>query len=602
MTFGRWQSRAMVWGVLTSTFFVANCGGAFATPLHNGLISYWRLNEGTGTVANDTAPAGNVVDNGTLRNAPTWISGKFNSGLQFDGVSKQDVLIPASSDMDINTNAVTLSAWVKLDQLPSETAGFSGIYDSTPDNYAFYLDKANNELRFKATAANGVSTLNTQHPGVRASLLNTTDWIHVMGVYDGDAHRSKLYFNGQLIDVSSHTGTASLLEGPVRTGQIAGIGGQPAITDPFTASNLFKGSITDVAVWNRALGLGEAQYLYNGGVGNAVGAANPNINPILTSAVKPTAQPVVYYKFDGSTANSGTGGSSLDAVVHGPHAAAFTGTNFGSGLDLTANPVNGTNGVAGSVGTGTYLSVDYKLADSGTIAGRFAVAELFNYGALWSNSGNGNDWEAWYYLDGRVAARADRLTQIVAHNVFNLDDPGASTHYAFTWSRTGNDVLVKLFVNGEFVDERLGVWRDPGATVFLGGDTINQYGKGVFDEFRIYESALSEAEILYLSQSAPAVEVPLFAADFNSDGVVNAADLQAWKAGFGAATGASRINGDANGDGAVNGSDFLVWQRQFGSGMTTPTAAAVPEPATGLLALCGLAAAMAGVRSQSRKS
>src|SRR5690606_23560512 len=106
-------------------------------------------------------------------------------------------------------DGVTVSAWVKLDQLPSEITGsFAGIFDSLPDNYVMYLDKGNNELRFKATNAAGVSTWNVQHPGVPASLLNTTDWLHVMGVYDGAKGFSKIYFNGQLADLTSHTNSA----------------------------------------------------------------------------------------------------------------------------------------------------------------------------------------------------------------------------------------------------------------------------------------------------------------------------------------------------------------------------------------------------------
>ncbi len=227
---------------------------ALGVPLQNGLISYWQLNEGAGTTAADTGPAGSTTDSGTLRNSPTWVSGKFNAGLQFDGVSSQDVLLPSGGDMDINSNFVTLSAWVKLDQLPSEIAGsFSGILDSQPDNYVLYLDKANNELRFKATNASGVTTSSSQHPGVRASLLNKTDWLHVMGVYDGDRARVKMYFNGQLVDVTSHPNPGTgVLQGPVRTGQVGALGAQAAATDPFAPTNLFKGMISDVALWNRA--------------------------------------------------------------------------------------------------------------------------------------------------------------------------------------------------------------------------------------------------------------------------------------------------------------------------------------------------------------
>jgi hypothetical protein len=609
MKLSRWRMRLVAGAVATAALVGMPGHAAHAASLWDGLVSYWKLNDAAGASAADSAgtlagSVSGVVDNGVVNNAPTWLNsgngGKFNAGLQFDGVSNQHVLVPASTDMNINSNYVTLSAWVKLDQLPSEIAGsFSGIYDSAPDNYVLYLDKGNNELRFKATGANGVSTAAANHPGVRASMLNTSDWLHVMGVYNGDEGNVKIYYNGQLADVTSHTGNANMLGGPVRADQVAGIGAQVAGADPFAPSSLFQGRISDVAVWNRPLGLAEAQYLYNGGTGNAVGAANPNIAPLPPIApLQPVAQPVVYYKFDNNVANYGTGGSSLDAVVQGPNAAVFAPATFGNGLDLRANPLtDGGGGVASTTNTGTYVSVDYKLTDNGTIAGRFTADQLYNFQTLWANSSHENDWEAWAYVDGRVAGRADRGTPIVAYNIFQTDDPAAPHHYAFSWKREGADVFVQFFVDGELVDQRLGLWRDPGNTFFIGGSTVeggtasNHYGKGIYDEFRIYSSALTEAEILYLSQNAPETTAPSFAGDFNGDGMVNSNDLNLWKTGFGKTVGAIRGDGDADGNGRVDGADFLIWQREFGSGSATASTGAVPEPAAALLVGVGFAGA-----------
>ena len=77
------------------------------------------------------------------------------------------------------------------------------------------------------------------------------------------------------------------------------------------------------------------------------------------------------------------------------------------------------------------------------------------------------------------------------------------------------------------------------------------------------------------------------AADFDEDGDVDAADLSAWKNGFGIIGAAEHYQGDADGDLDVDGTDFLIWQRQFGSSLPTSTAAgaAVPEPSTLLLAM-----------------
>lgn len=85
-------------------------------------------------------------------------------------------------------------------------------------------------------------------------------------------------------------------------------------------------------------------------------------------------------------------------------------------------------------------------------------------------------------------------------------------------------------------------------------------------------------------------------ADFNNSGAVNAADLTAWKIGFGAHT-AAKADGDADGDADVDGTDFLIWQRQLGR---TSSAAAVPEPA--LLALAAPAVLAVARRRPRRRS
>ncbi len=85
-------------------------------------------------------------------------------------------------------------------------------------------------------------------------------------------------------------------------------------------------------------------------------------------------------------------------------------------------------------------------------------------------------------------------------------------------------------------------------------------------------------------------------ADFNNDGLVNSADLTAWRNNFGLASGATKAQGDANSDGCVDGADFLVWQRSFGAGSATAIAATVPEPATLLLGVLLSVAAFSGPR------
>jgi hypothetical protein len=90
------------------------------------------------------------------------------------------------------------------------------------------------------------------------------------------------------------------------------------------------------------------------------------------------------------------------------------------------------------------------------------------------------------------------------------------------------------------------------------------------------------------------LEVIAASADFNADGVVDGSDFLQWQRNYGA-QGEPAAAADANHDHQVDGADLAVWREQFPLGLTASTAA-VPEPATVAVALCGLAGLTAMAR------
>ena len=92
------------------------------------------------------------------------------------------------------------------------------------------------------------------------------------------------------------------------------------------------------------------------------------------------------------------------------------------------------------------------------------------------------------------------------------------------------------------------------------------------------------------------------ASDYNNDGTVDAADLAAWRAGFGTSGSATHPQGDADGDLDVDGGDYLIWQRQLGSSApATLNTTTVPEPPTLGLLVLGVLASVFGRCSQCHK-
>jgi hypothetical protein len=218
-------------------------------------IAHWSLDEGGGAGAGDTSGNGlNGALNGGLDTTGwTTDSAPLAEGnpasLRFDGVNDY-VSLPNGGPLDVAANAVTLSLWVKLEELPNALGSnfFAGIYDAAQDSYVLYEDDFNDELRFKVTDADGTA----ERPGIAAADLETGRWYHIVGVYDGAAGTASIYLDGELKDV--HTNAA--LTGLVKPGQVAALGRDGASNQYY-----FQGQIDDVKVFDRALGSREVLLL-----------------------------------------------------------------------------------------------------------------------------------------------------------------------------------------------------------------------------------------------------------------------------------------------------------------------------------------------------
>ena len=72
-----------------------------------GLIAHWKLDEGSGAVAYDSAG----TNDGTLINGPTWTTGIIDGALDFDGV---DDYVDVGNDSSLMTTGdLTIIAWIK---------------------------------------------------------------------------------------------------------------------------------------------------------------------------------------------------------------------------------------------------------------------------------------------------------------------------------------------------------------------------------------------------------------------------------------------------------------------------------------------------------
>jgi hypothetical protein len=120
-------------------------------------------------------------------------------------------------------------------------------------------------------------------------------------------------------------------------------------------------------------------------------------------------------------------------------------------------------------------------------------------------------------------------------------------------------------------------------------------------DFATLELPMLAAGLVWdINKTSTAYTLSIAAADFNRNGVVDAADYVVWRKTRNSSV-AAYSGADANGDGIVNDADRTIWRSNFGNirGTNPGTGGAasyrVPEPAT-MLSAAAAAALLAGRR------
>ncbi|MFH0817545.1 MAG: LamG-like jellyroll fold domain-containing protein [Candidatus Micrarchaeota archaeon] len=216
----------------------------------NGLVGYWMLDEGAGTVAGDSSGNGN---DGLVYN-PVWTTGKFGNALQFDNTAYKRVYTPHTISL-ITKNAVTVSAWVQ----PAGPSGDHQVilakwYDESSNfigSYVLELQPTGVTPQFVVRRSGDLLV----QTAVSSTNLVAGQWTHVTGTYDGAT--IKIYVNGAL------TGSVALAG-------VINLGSQPVMIGAHSYGsaidqNIFNGKIDDVKLFNRTLSQEEISLEYSNG-------------------------------------------------------------------------------------------------------------------------------------------------------------------------------------------------------------------------------------------------------------------------------------------------------------------------------------------------
>jgi hypothetical protein len=168
-------------GVVLGLLFLGVLLGAAQAPapsLTSGLIAHWKLDETTGTLADDSAGANDGTHTGgptiTTTGLPPAIKFTNQACLSFDGV---DDYVVCGTSANLAPAKMTVSFWTKNLVAPAQFDGLLGKTEAVnwSQGWGFYYNSAT-EIDFFVGAYDGSDA---------SATINPTQWNHIVGTWDG---------------------------------------------------------------------------------------------------------------------------------------------------------------------------------------------------------------------------------------------------------------------------------------------------------------------------------------------------------------------------------------------------------------------------------
>ncbi|MBN1481013.1 T9SS type A sorting domain-containing protein [candidate division KSB1 bacterium] len=204
-----------------------------------GLVGYWKMDEGEGLVAGDSSGYG---AHGELFGVADWVDGYMGKALEFDGVDGHVFCGIGDGQFDLEYE-VTLSVWVnQWDMGNGEHNPWLGKGD-----HSYCIKHQNvNQYEFFVYTTDWTSA----HAPLDSSHLFS--WHHFVGTYDMEA--LKLYIDGVPVDTVLHDQPIAYSEFPVSIAWNS---------DDAATGRYFAGQLDEAMIYNVALTEEQVLQLYN---------------------------------------------------------------------------------------------------------------------------------------------------------------------------------------------------------------------------------------------------------------------------------------------------------------------------------------------------
>lgn len=375
--------------------------------LHIGLVSYWKLDESTGTRRDWAGPHNLTVvggvgsDTGIINNAATFAAGANN------------YLTVTNTAFVTGTNPFTISLWFyRTNACVSSSIIRKSLGAATNSEFALVFSTTSHRLLATMYSADGTFS---QIADTYATTTNT--WYHTTLFYDPAAQFFGISLNGREItkvyaDVHRATNVSMTIGGSANATQV-------------------QGKIDEVAFWNRCLSPIERAELYN----NNSAISFPRFQPPSISAQR---NPYVTIVSDGAY-NAFPG---IAVLPNGSYLATYYAGNSHDDTNATykyriSTDRGATWGAASTTGRVATRGGDISLIGTNIV---WAESVLTNTTSLclwkggvdgdtitWTNTGAiANSYTDYFFTASRVAALANGDWLLPVY-VGNTGDPNWST-------------------------------------------------------------------------------------------------------------------------------------------------------------------------------
>jgi hypothetical protein len=443
-------------------------------------VAHWKFDEGSGTTAFDSVGS----SDGTLTSMEEadWVAGQYGTALDFDGSDETVTLTNSSVLQPVH---VTYAAWIKT----PGTANANGmrIYGKESEGpWAHFSVEQSGVVRM------GVDTVNDTAVDVDTTITVDDDaWHFAVGTYDGST--AKVYIDG--VEAVSNSTMSGNLEYTSENPRIA------RSASGANGANLvyFDGLIDDLKIYNYARTADEIRLDYNAGLAAKFGGS-PNKD--ITRGL------VGYWDF-----NDGSGTNANDASDQNNDGTLTT-------MDPNTDWVSGKAGNGGALdfdGSDDYVSVGQQTALEPTTAVTVSIwikrsgAQASFAKVLWNGPNDNDPWGAYGFQFNSTAD--DDIEWSITTGVTDTQvSTGSGTISDGVWQHlvgTYDGSTMRVYLDGVEKNStvKTGTIADYGSPgLLMGGhtDQPSQDYAGLIDEVRVYNRALSAAEIRYhYSRGAP---------------------------------------------------------------------------------------------------